>query len=145
VTPDPSCLGVAGEQTQVIWVSQLYLAQETWVRRLHPTLMGSGYSKTQGSWTSYLRGVQSSLAWCCSQTHLNLGKFNIIININNNIIFIINIFIITIINIINIENIIICIINIFNFIIINIKNNIICIVNIVICIIINNNKKKYYD
>jgi hypothetical protein len=40
----------------------------------------------------------------CSQTHLNLGKFIIIINIKNIIIFIV-------INIANIKNIIICIIN----------------------------------
>jgi hypothetical protein len=39
--PDPSCLGVAGEETQVPWVMQPYLAQDNWVRRPDPRLMDS--------------------------------------------------------------------------------------------------------
>jgi len=75
-----------------------------------PMTNGSSVAATTRTW-----GVQSSWTWCCSQTHLNMGKFNIIINIKNIIIFII-------INIINIKNTIICIINIIILTIINITN-----------------------
>jgi hypothetical protein len=84
----------------------------------HPTLMGSNCGYTQGFWVPHFRGAQSSWTWCCSQTHLNLDKFIILINIKNIIICII-------INTANIKNIIICIINFIVFIIINIFNIII--------------------
>jgi len=129
-------------QTHVLWVLQIYLAKDNWVKSKilglwvcvrtqyywilhpHPTLMRSDCNQTQDLWVRHLREVQSSWAWCCSQTHLNLDRFIVIINI---IICIINHF-----NI-NIKNIIIRIRNIFIFMMINI----ICIRNIFIFIIIN--------
>jgi len=40
---DPSCLGVVGAQTQVPWVLQTFLTEDTWVRRLDPRLMGPAW------------------------------------------------------------------------------------------------------